>query len=65
MTTTISTPLGQVVGRDDRGHLHLFWSIAERVSPDGRDIRHTVDRLSVVTGGSLLHPGQRIVLPYG
>ena len=42
-----------------------LWSIAERVSPDGRDIRHTVDRLSVVTGGSLLHPGQRIVLPYG
>ena len=42
-----------------------LWSIAERVSPDGRDIRHTVDRLSVVTGGSLLHPGQRIVIPYG
>ena len=42
-----------------------LWSIAERVSPHGRDIRHTVDRLSVVTGGSLLHPGQRIVLPYG
>ena len=42
-----------------------LWSIAERVSPDGRDIRHTVDRLSAVTGGSLLHPGQRIVLPYG
>ena len=42
-----------------------LWSIAARVSPDGRDIRHTVDRLSVVTGGSLLHPGQRIVIPYG
>ena len=42
-----------------------LWSIAGRVNPPGRDLRHTVDRLSEVTGGSLLHPGQRIVIPYG
>ena len=42
-----------------------LWSIAERVNPPGRDLRYTVDRLSEVTGGSLLHPGQRIVIPHG
>ena len=42
-----------------------LWSIAERVNPPGRDLRYTVDRLSKVTGGSLLHPGQRIVIPHG
>ena len=42
-----------------------LWSIAERVNPPGRDLRYTVDRLSKVTGGSLLHPGQRIVIPSG
>ena len=42
-----------------------LWSIAERVNPPGRDLRYTVDRLSEVTGGSLLHPGQRIVVPHG
>jgi hypothetical protein len=42
-----------------------LWSIAERVNPPGRDLRYTVDRLSEVTGGSLLHPGQRVVIPQG
>ena len=42
-----------------------LWSIAERVNPPGRDLRYTVDRLSEATGGSLLHPGQRIVIPHG
>jgi len=42
-----------------------LWSIAERVNPPGRDLRYTVDRLSEVAGGSLLHPGQRIVIPHG
>jgi LysM repeat protein len=42
-----------------------LWSIAERVNLPGRDLRYTVDRLSEVTGGSLLHPGQRIVIPQG
>ena len=40
-----------------------LWSIAERITPDDRDIRHTVDRLAASTGGAMLQPGQRIVLP--
>jgi len=40
-----------------------LWSIAERITPDDRDIRHTVDRLAASTGGAMLQPGQRVVLP--
>ncbi|MCH2412552.1 MAG: LysM peptidoglycan-binding domain-containing protein, partial [Acidimicrobiales bacterium] len=42
-----------------------LWAIAERFSPEGIDVRHTVDRLSDAAGGALLQPGQRIVLPLG
>ncbi len=42
-----------------------LWGIAERLAPDGGDIRHTVDHLDAVTGGSLLLPGQKIILPAG
>lgn len=42
-----------------------LWSIAGRINPAGRDLRHTVDRLASITGGSLLHPGQRILIPQG
>jgi len=42
-----------------------LWAIAERISPPGRDIRFTVDHLEAVNGGSLLRPGQRLVLPSG
>ena len=40
-----------------------LWSIAERITSDDRDIRHTVDRLAASTGGAMLQPGQRVVLP--
>ena len=40
-----------------------LWSIAERITADDRDIRHTVDRLVASTGGAMLQPGQRVVLP--
>ncbi len=40
-----------------------LWFIAERITPDDRDIRHTVDRLAASTGGAMLQPGQRVVLP--
>ncbi len=42
-----------------------LWAIAARFTPAGVDRRHTVDRLAEVTGGALLQPGQRIVLPVG
>ena len=42
-----------------------LWAIAERFTPEGIDVRHTVDRLSDAAGGALLQPGQRIVLPLG
>ena len=42
-----------------------LWSIAERITSDDRDIRHTVDRLAASTGGAMLQPGQRVVLPSG
>lgn len=42
-----------------------LWAIAERITPSGVDVRHTVDRLAAASGGPLLHPGQKIVLPPG
>jgi len=42
-----------------------LWSIAGSINPEGRDLRATVDRLAEAAGGSLLQPGQRIVLPVG
>ena len=42
-----------------------LWSIAGSINPDGRDLRATVDRLVDAAGGSVLQPGQRIVLPVG
>ena len=42
-----------------------LWAIAERFTPAGVDRRRTVDRLVEATGGALLQPGQRIVLPVG
>ena len=42
-----------------------LWEIADKFNPEGTDIRHTVDELAKVTGGSYLQPGQRIVLNRG
>jgi|TARA_B100000959_G_scaffold167400_1_gene175309 nucleoid-associated protein YgaU len=42
-----------------------LWLIAERITPPGVDLRHTVDQLAVASGGPLLHAGQKIVLPPG
>ncbi len=42
-----------------------LWSIAGSINPAGRDVRSTVDRLAEVSGGPVLQPGQRIVLPVG
>ncbi len=42
-----------------------LWEIADKFNPKGTDIRHTVDRLAKVTGGSQLQPGQRIVFHKG
>ncbi|MEE1563813.1 MAG: LysM peptidoglycan-binding domain-containing protein [Acidimicrobiales bacterium] len=42
-----------------------LWAIAERLTPAGIDVRHTVDRLTTAAGGALLQPGQRIELPVG
>ena len=42
-----------------------LWEIADKLNPEGTDIRHTVDELAKVTGGSYLQPGQRIVLNRG
>tara|TARA_B100002003_G_scaffold53367_1_gene48652 strand:+ start:4281 stop:4685 length:405 start_codon:yes stop_codon:yes gene_type:complete len=42
-----------------------LWAIAERLTPAGIDVRHTVDRLTIAAGGALLQPGQRIELPVG
>jgi len=40
-----------------------LWEIARRLSPPGRDLRYIVDRLAADSGGPLLQPGQRIILP--
>tara|TARA_B110000438_G_scaffold297426_1_gene343796 strand:+ start:1008 stop:1391 length:384 start_codon:yes stop_codon:yes gene_type:complete len=42
-----------------------LWGIAGDLNPEGRDIRHTVEQLSQIAGGSNLHPGQKIVLTTG
>ncbi|GIS99688.1 MAG: hypothetical protein CM1200mP26_14010 [Acidimicrobiales bacterium] len=42
-----------------------LWSIAGSINPEGRDVRSTVDQLAEAAGGSILQPGQRIVLPVG
>ncbi len=42
-----------------------LWEIAERINPPGVDLRLTVDRLAVASGGPLILPGQRITLPSG
>ncbi len=42
-----------------------LWEIAERINPPGVDLRLTVDRLTVASGGPLILPGQRITLPSG
>ena len=47
----------------DRGD--TLWEIADKFNLEGTDIRHTVDELAKVTGGSNLQPGQRIVLNRG
>ena len=39
-----------------------FWTIADRVHPDG-DVRGFVDRLSAAHGGRPLQPGERLALP--
>ena len=42
-----------------------LWEIADKFNLEGTDIRHTVEELAKVTGGSNLQPGQRIVLNRG
>lgn len=42
-----------------------LWSIAALVTPEGRDLRDTVDRLSEANGGPVLQPGQQILLSEG
>lgn len=44
-----------------------LWSIAERLSPPGEDVRETVDLLRDLNrlSGAELRPGQRLVVPSG
>jgi LysM repeat protein len=56
----VGEPIVHVVQPGD-----TLWSIAGSINPDGRDLRATVDRLVDAAGGSVLQPGQRIVLPVG
>jgi hypothetical protein len=65
------TPGGSPVGAAGEPVIYVvqpgdtLWAIAERLTPEGIDVRHTVDRLSDSAGGSFLQPGQRIELPVG
>ncbi len=38
-----------------------LWSIARRLQPEG-DLRPVVDRLAAVNGGTVVHPGDRLVV---
>ncbi len=60
MVAAVGEPVVHVVQPGD-----TLWSIAGSINPDGRDLRATVDRLVDAAGGSVLQPGQRIVLPVG
>ena len=60
VVAAVGEPVVHVVQPGD-----TLWSIAGSINPDGRDLRATVDRLVDAAGGSVLQPGQRIVLPVG
>ena len=60
VVTAVGEPVVYVVQPGD-----TLWSIAGSINPEGRDVRSTVDRLAEAAGGSILQPGQRIVLPVG